>query len=365
MTAFRVGILGATGAVGQKFIRLLDGHPWFKVAAVGASARSAGKSYADAADWREHAPMPEDVAALTVVECGPDAFQGIDFVFSGLDSSIADTVEPLFAAAGMSVISNTKSYRMHPDVPLVVPEVNPGHLDWVVRQSWTSAGAEPVVSGGAEGRSGRGFIVTNPNCVVVPLVMALKPLQDAYGVSDVTVTSMQALSGAGYPGVSAMDILGNLIPYIPGEEDKIRKEPLKILGEEGISIRSTAVRVPVANGHTLSVHLTLGREGVTVDDVKATLSSYRSPIAGMGLPSAGLHTIMLHEDPFSPRPVPHAVSHEGMPTHVGRIRQDDSGGGKTKISFICMAHNTIRGAAGGAILNAEVLAAKGLLHGRS
>jgi aspartate-semialdehyde dehydrogenase len=363
MTAFRVGILGATGAVGQKFIRLLDGHPWFKVAAVGASGRSAGKSYAEATDWREHAPMPEDVAALTVGECHPDAFQGVDFVFSGLDSSVADTVEPLFAAAGRSVISNTKSFRMHPDVPLVVPEVNPSHLDWVTRQSWGSAG-DGNGTGGSAGLSQGGFIVTNPNCVVVPLVMALKPLQDAYGVSDVTVTSMQALSGAGYPGVSAMDILGNLIPYIPGEEDKIREEPLKILGDSTLSIRSTAVRVPVANGHTLSVHLTLGREGVTVDDIKATLSSYASPIAGMGLPSAGLHTIMLHDDPFSPRPVPHAMSHEGMPTHVGRIRQDHSGGGETQISFICMAHNTIRGAAGGAILNAEVLVAKGLLRGR-
>lgn len=386
MPVLRVGILGATGAVGQKFIRLLADHPWFRVAALGASGRSAGRPYAEATAWRETTALPGDVARMPVVECDPRAFEGVDLVFSGLDSKAAVEIEPAFAAAGFPVVSNAKTFRMHPDVPLVVPEVNPDHMDWVTRQTWWSGG---------------GFIVTNPNCVAIPLVMALKPIHERFGVREVTLTSMQAISGAGYPGVSAMDILGNVIPHIADEEEKVKEEPVKILGVDDpadLPIHPTCTRVPVADGHTLALRMLLRTAEVSAADVEACLREFTSPVAGLGLPSAVERPLVVHDDPFSPRPARHAEDGAGMLTHVGRIRGDgywvSRGGsgavhrakarpesegaaaageaadpnadgaaavrrGGEGISLVAMAHNTIRGAAGAAILNAELLVAKG------
>lgn len=359
MPAFRVGILGATGAVGQKFIRLLQDHPWFTITALGASERSAGQAYREATVWREPSSLADDVASMVVRECTPDVFEDVDFVFSGMDSSVAGTVEPAFAAAGLSVISNAKNFRMHSDVPLVIPEVNPSHLDWVKRQTWSGSSESGVDSS----RVKKGFIVTNPNCVAIPLTMSLKPIYDAFGVKKVTVTSMQAISGAGYPGVPSMDIMGNLIPYIPDEESKIIEEPLKMLGiplgsGNEFPIYPTAVRVPVLEGHTLSMVVELDRGGVSADMIRSVWTEYRSPVAEMDLPSAVDPAVVVHTDPFSPRPRQHADQASGMATHVGRIRCVESSAG-TIVSYVTMAHNTVRGAAGAAILNAELLAAKG------
>lgn len=357
MPAFRVGILGATGAVGQKFIRLLQDHPWFTITALGASERSAGQAFREATVWREPTPLSDKVASMVVRACVPQAFADVDFVFSGMDSGVAGQVEPAFAAAGISVISNAKNFRMHPDVPLVIPEVNPSHLDLVKRQNWSGEGTF------TEASTAKGFIVTNPNCVAIPLTISLKPLYDAFGVKQVTVTSMQAISGAGYPGVPSMDIMGNLIPYIPDEESKIIEEPLKMLGVPAGSgnefpIYPTAVRVPVLEGHTLAMVVELDRGGVTEEMVRVAMTDYVSPVADEDLPSAVDPAIIVHTDPFSPRPRQHADQASGMATHVGRIRCTETDKG-TVVSYITMAHNTIRGASGAAILNAELLASKG------
>lgn len=373
MPAFRVGILGATGAVGQKFIRLLQDHPWFTITALGASERSAGQAFREAAVWREPSFLSDHVASMVVRTCVPEEFDDVDFVFSGLDSGVAGQVEPAFAAAGITVISNAKNFRMHPDVPLVIPEVNPSHLDWVKRQDWAGWGSEegslpdsakgPTLDSAQKSATQKGFIVTNPNCVAIPLTMSLKPLYDAFGVKQVTVTSMQAISGAGYPGVPSMDIMGNLIPYIPDEESKIIEEPLKMLGVPAGSgnefpIYPTAVRVPVLEGHTLAMVVELDRGGVTEEMVQAAMTEYLSPVADEDLPSAVDPAIIVHTDPFSPRPRQHADQASGMATHVGRIRCTETDKG-TIVSYITMAHNTIRGAAGAAILNAELLVSKG------
>jgi aspartate-semialdehyde dehydrogenase len=212
MERLRVGILGATGAVGQQFVRLLSGHPWFEITALAASERSAGKAYADVANWIGSEPIPQEIASMVVQRCEPGL--ECDFVFSGLDSSVAGELEGAFARAGYPVISNARNYRMEADVPLLIPEVNPDHTALIDQQKFGSGG----------------FIVTNPNCSTVGLVCALKPLADAFGLEAVHVSTMQALSGAGYPGVSSLDILGNVVPYIGGEEDKLETEPLKLMG---------------------------------------------------------------------------------------------------------------------------------------
>jgi aspartate-semialdehyde dehydrogenase len=352
MKTYVVGILGATGAVGQKFVRLLEQHPWFKVGAVGASDRSAGKKYCDATNWIEQADIPADVAGMTVVACEPKHFAHCDFVFSGLDSTVATETEHAFAKAGIPVISNTKNYRMDPTVPLLVPEVNPDHIEQIRTQSFDPAG--------------KGFIVTNPNCVVVPLVMALRPLEDAFGVESVVVTSMQSVSGAGYPGVPSLDILGNLIPYIGGEEEKIETEPLKILGKlnadkavefNDIAIQATATRVPVIEGHTLSVAVNLKKKHVNPAEVLEVWRSWKSPIASLNLPFAPKHPIRVYDDNRYPQPRKHAYNENGMQVSIGRFR-------KTQLfdfGFVVLGHNTVRGAAGGAILNAELLVKKGFI----
>ena len=363
------GILGATGAVGQTFIRLLDDHPWFDVAALGASERSAGQSYREAAHWLAGTPRPEAVADLTVQECVPEAFDDCDFVFSGLDSSVAGQIERAFAAAGVPVISNAKNYRMQADVPLLVPEINPGHAALIERQFWSDGGGDGAA--GANGDSGGGFVVTNPNCSTVGLVCALAPLQEAFGVEAVQVVTMQALSGAGYPGVPSLDAVGNALPYIGGEEDKIASEPHKILGtlpdgggddvqHTRFPISAQCNRVAVVDGHLEAVSVRLTGEPSPAK-VKDALRSFSPATDGRELPSAPEQFIRVFEKERFPQPRRHAGLGGGMTTSVGRVRECSIMG----IKMALLSHNTVRGAAGGALLNAELLAEEGYLKPRT
>ncbi len=348
MPNYYVGILGATGAVGQKFIRLLQNHPWFAIKALGASGRSAGKKYQEAANWVEDVAMPESVSGLIVRNCKSEEFHDVDFVFSGLDSSVATEIEADFAGTGIPVISNAKNYRTDPTVPLLVPEVNPDHIALIEKQKFSD--------------DGKGWIVTNPNCVAIPLAMSLKPLHDRFGIDSVVLTSLQAISGAGYPGVPSLDILGNVIPLIGGEEPKIEAEPLKLLGElkDGViehadfPVQATATRVPVINGHLLSVTVKFKDAPSDFWEVKKAFQEWKSPIAGLDLPSAPEYPLHVHEDERYPQPRLHADSAKGMQTAIGRVRPANV----MDAAYIAMAHNTVRGAAGGAILNAELLVKK-------
>lgn len=355
MPNYRVGILGATGAVGQKFIRLLQNHPWFDITALGASSRSAGKTYKEAAQWVESIPLPGKIGKTVVRSCKAGDFPDVDFIFSGLDASVAESIESDFASTGIPVISNAKNFRMHEQVPLLVPEVNPDHIELIRHQTFS--------------QDGSGWIVTNPNCVVVPLVMALKPLHERFGLESVILTSMQAISGAGYPGVPSLDILGNVIPFISGEEPKITTEPLKLLGDlsgdkvnfANFPIQATATRVPVRNGHMLSISATFNEKPENLDSVVSAMKTWKSPLEDLNLPSAPEHPLFIHDNEFYPQPFLHADEERGMRTAIGRLRKDRV----TDISFVAMAHNTIRGAAGGAILNAELLVARDLIRNRS
>lgn len=351
MKTFQAGILGATGAVGQKFIRLLEKHPWFHVAALGASERSAGKPYGEAVHWIESTELPQEVAGMEVMACDPRRFSGMDFVFSGLDSSVAGRIERSFAEAGIPVISNAKNHRMDERVPLLVPEVNPDHAELVRNQPFRG--------------DGKGWILTNPNCVSVPLAMSLRPLHDAFGVNAVVVTSMQSVSGAGYPGVSSMDILGNIVPHIGGEEDKVESEALKLLGERqgdgirfaGFPIQATAVRVPTVEGHLLSVSVGLDRKPSGLEELRSAYTEWKSPIADLELPSSPTVPVRLYTDDRFPQPRMHAYLENGMQASVGRLRP----GKVLDAGYVTLAHNTVRGAAGGAVLNAELLVRKGYL----
>jgi len=352
MHSYQIGILGATGAVGQKFIRLLEDHPWFTITKLGASERSAGKHYKEAVHWIEKTELPADIAGMTVSECRPSEFEEVDFVFSGLDSSVAGDIEQSFAEAGIPVISNAKNYRMHEQVPLLIPEVNPEHAKLIKKQPFD--------------RGGSGWIVTNPNCVSVPLTMSLKPLDDAFGVEAVVVTSMQSVSGAGYPGVPSLDITANVVPYIGGEESKVQTESAKLLGRlkgdttefRDFPIQATTVRVPTIEGHLLSVSVKLEQPPSGIEEVRQAFTAWDNPIDGLDLPSSPQRPIRLYEEERYPQPRLHADREGGMQTAVGRLRP----GTVMDIGYVTMAHNTIRGAAGGAILNGELLAAKGFLE---
>ncbi|KPP98654.1 MAG: aspartate-semialdehyde dehydrogenase Asd [Bacteroidetes bacterium HLUCCA01] len=353
MKQFNVGILGATGAVGQKFINLLQGHPWFTITALGASERSAGKSYAEAVNWIEAVELPDAIASMTVTDCSPASMKGVDFVFSGLDASVATELEGDLARAGIPVISNAKNYRTHPHVPLLVPEVNATHTEMIKAQDF-----DP---------SGRGFIVTNPNCVAVPLVMALKPLMDAYGIQAVALTTMQSVSGAGYPGVASLDILGNVIPFISGEEPKIAAEPMKLLGRLGgdqtvtearFPIDATATRVPTIEGHLLSVKIKFEQKPASADEIKAVLRNWKHEVSGLDLPSSPRTALKVYDDDRFPQPRKNAYNENGMQVGVGRVRMlefFDAG-------LVALGHNTCRGAAGVAILNAELLVKQGFIQ---
>ncbi len=348
MRRLRVGILGATGAVGQQFVRLLDAHPWFEVTVLAASSRSAGKEYQEAANWIGSEEIPRAMAGRTVMLCEPGV--DCDFVFSGLDSKVAGEIETAFAAAGYPVVSNARNHRMALDVPLLIPEINPDHIGLIDRQEW-----------------GHGFIVTNPNCSTVGLTCALKPIVDTFGVSRVHVTTMQALSGAGYPGVSSLDILGNVVPYIGGEEEKLEGEPLKIMGSltpDGVmplqaTISAHCNRVPVLDGHLETVSLSLGRPA-SPGEVMEAFRTFKSPIDELQLPSSPEHLFRVFEDPRYPQPRRHSLLGGGMTVSVGRIR----GCPLLDVRLVVLSHNTIRGAAGGAILNAELLHSQGRLRRR-
>ena len=339
----KVGILGATGAVGQRFVTLLNAHPWFEVSALLASPRSAGKRYAEAANWFGSEPLPRQIGEMEVTDAAE--FADVDFVFSGMDAAVAGQIELSWAQHGIPVISNARNFRMEQNVPLLIPEVNPDHIGLIDRQEYSEDG----------------FIVTNPNCSTIGLVSALKPLHDAFGLKAVHVTTLQALSGAGYPGVSSLDILGNVVPHIGGEEEKIESEPLKLFGtltENGLDMLDVPIsaqcnRVPVIDGHTLSISVRLG-DNPDVDAVTNAFRSFESPLRALNLPSSPSEFIHVVDDGLGPQPTRHVNYGTGMTISVGKIRPCPNFG----IRFVALVHNTIRGAAGGAILNAEYLVRK-------
>ena len=346
--AIDVGILGATGMVGQQFIALLANHPWFKVTWLGASERSAGKSYQDACAWRLPVPLPGDVAKMLVNAAAPS--DAPKLVFSGLDSSVAGEIEGAFAKAGHLVVSNSRNYRMDADVPLLIPEVNGDHLALLKTQ--------------ASARGWNGGIVTNPNCVVVVYAMALAPLRQ-FGLKTSIITTLQAISGAGYPGVASWDILGNVIPFIGGgEEEKIETETNKILGvlkggtveNHPIRISAAVTRVPVHNGHTGSISVTL-EQRPDADAIVAAWNTFRGKPQDLGLPSAPQQPIVYLAEPNRPQPALDANRDGGMTVTVGRLRRCPV----LDYKFVALGHNTIRGAAGAAILNAELMHSEGLL----
>ncbi|HVT38201.1 MAG TPA: aspartate-semialdehyde dehydrogenase [Gemmatimonadaceae bacterium] len=346
-----VAILGATGAVGQTFVRLLDGHPWFRVAEVAASERSAGKSYAEATRWIDGA-MPADVARLSVLPCDPTQLAA-RVVFSALDSSAAGELEPAFARAGRFVLSNAKNFRMDPDVPLVIPEVNASHLGLIAAQR--------------KARGWKGAIVTNANCAATVATVAMAPLHERFGIRTVFAATMQAVSGAGYPGVPSLDILGNVIPFINDEEPKIEREMQKMLGRlVGSSIEPAnfvvsahANRVPVEHGHTVCLSLGFDHKG-SVEEAIDVLRKWRGSSAVRGLPSAPELPLRYRDEPDRPQPRRDVGEGRGMTVSVGRVREDPI----LHLRLVAMGHNTVRGAAGGSILNAELLVQTGAIPGK-
>jgi aspartate-semialdehyde dehydrogenase len=343
-----VGILGATGVVGQRFIQLLEHHPWFEVAWLAASDRSAGLSYGEAVKWRLRTPIPDRVTTMKVSPATPEGAPKT--IFAALDASIAREMEPAFAAAGCAVVSNSSAFRMQEDVPLVIPEVNPDHVRVLEQQKWY--------------RDSKGFIVTNPNCSAIGLVIALKPLQAAFGLEKVFVVTMQAVSGAGYPGVASLDILGNVIPFIKNEEEKMEEETLKLLGSANghgfkmadIRMSAHCNRVAVEDGHTESVSVALGKKA-NADDIVAAWQEYRSVPQEKNLPSAPRQAIHYDGAPDRPQPRFDVDRGAGMTTSVGRLRACNLFDWK----FTVLSHNTIRGAAGAALLNGELLKCMGYL----
>jgi len=343
-----VGILGATGVVGQRFIQLLEHHPWFEVAWLAASDRSAGLPYGEAAKWRLRTPLPEHIAKMKVSPASPDGAPKV--IFAALDAGIAREMEPAFAAAGCAVVSNSSAFRMQEDVPLVIPEVNPDHVRVLEQQKWY--------------RDSKGFIVTNPNCSAIGLVLALAPLQRQFTLDKVFVVTMQAISGAGYPGVASLDILGNVIPFIKNEEEKMEEESRKLLGgvnghgfefaDFGMSAQCN--RVAVEDGHTESVSIAL-RKKATAEEILSAWRGYRALPQEKNLPSAP--NLPLQYDEASDRPQPRFDLDRGagMTTSVGRLRPC----GLFDWKFTVLSHNTIRGAAGAALLNGELLKCMGYL----
>ncbi len=349
MDKIKVGILGATGMVGQRFVQLLADHPWFEITALAASERSAGKAYGEACHWVISDDMPAVAEEMVVQESRPDL--ACRLVFSALPAKVAGPIEEDFAAAGYAVSSNARNHRPDPDVPLLVPEVNPDHLALIETQR--------------RKRGWKGFIVTNPNCCAAPLVLALKPLWDRFGITTLSAVTMQALSGAGYPGVPSLDILDNVIPYIGGEEGKVETEPLKILGrlegggikEAEMTISAQCHRVATREGHLEAISLKLGQE-TSHEEVMEALRSFRGPLQDLGLPSAPQRPIVVREENDRPQPRLDRDEGEGMSVVVGRVRECPV----LDYKFILLGHNTIRGAAGAAILNAELLKVKGYLE---
>ncbi|KAF2156439.1 aspartate-semialdehyde dehydrogenase [Myriangium duriaei CBS 260.36] len=353
----KCGVLGATGSVGQRFILLLALHPHFTLHAVGASERSAGKKYKDAVKWKQALPMSKELGDLVVKKCTPEEFKDCDLVFSGLDSDVAGQVEMDFLKANLAVFSNAKNYRRDPLVPLVVPTVNLPHMD-VVKHQRAHHGLE------------KGFLVCNSNCAVIGIVIPFAALQAKFGpVDQVSVVTMQAVSGAGYPGVSSMDIIDNVVPFISGEEDKLETEAQKILGnvnadatafedQAGLKISAACNRVPVLDGHTACVSLRFQkRPPPSAEQVKQAMREYVSDAQKLGCPSAPEKAIVVMEEPDRPQPRLDRETDRGYAVSVGRVREDESG--IFDIKFVALSHNTVIGAAGSSILNAEAAVLKG------
>jgi aspartate-semialdehyde dehydrogenase len=349
MSKIKVAVLGATGSVGQRFVSLLDNHPWFKVVALTGSDRSTGKSYAEACRWVLADAMPAWAREMVILPSLPEASEA-RIVFSALPSDEAKDVEPVFAKAGMAVCSNASAYRREADVPLLLPEVNADHIGLVRQQR--------------QKRGWSGCILTNPNCTSTGLTVALKALQDAFELKKAFVVSMQALSGAGYPGVPSLDIIDNVIPNIGGEEEKVEWEPRKMLGKLGadgvelaeVRLSAHTNRVAVADGHTVVVSVELGTE-VSPEEAAAALAAYQSPPSARELPSSPRPVIQVRGEADRPQPRLDRMTGNGMTTVVGRVRPDPL----LHLKFVTLSHNTIRGAAGGSIYNAELLVNEGLL----
>ena len=343
-----VGVLGGTGMVGQQFVKFLQNHPWFDLTWVGASDRSAGKVYREATSWRLDGSMPAKAAGLTVSDSKPG--DGVPrLMFSAMDASVATEIERAFAEAGHVVVSNSRNHRMEPDVPLLVPEVNPDHLKIIPQQQ--------------RRRGWKGQIATNPNCSTIVLTMALGPLRQ-FGITRVVTTTMQAISGAGYPGVASMDINANVIPFIGNEEEKMQQETQKILGDvtpEGFRPLAAKVsahcnRVPVVDGHTITVSVEFSIKPTEADILEA-ISNFRSVPQERNLPSAPPQPVIYMEEKDRPQPRRDVEREKGMAVFVGRLRPCPV----FDYKFIAMGHNTIRGAAGAAVLNAELMYSEGLL----
>jgi len=342
-----VGVLGATGMVGQHFVKFLQNHPWFDLTWVGASDRSAGKKYAEATSWRLDGGMPSKVAGLDVQECQPG--NAPKLVFSATDASVATEIEQAFASAGHVVVSNSRNHRMDQDVPLLIPEINGEHLKLVTRQQ--------------KERGWPGLIVTNPNCSTIVLAMALAPMKQ-FGIERVVVTTMQAISGAGYPGVASMDINANVIPYIGGEEEKMQQETQKILGDFlGSTVRPLAAkvsahcnRVPVVDGHMVAVSVEF-KNKPSLKDLRNAVEIFTGLPQQRSLPSAPSRPLIYMEQQDRPQPRRDAERENGMAVFVGRLRECPV----FDFKFLACGHNTVRGAAGAAVLNAELMQSEGLL----
>jgi aspartate-semialdehyde dehydrogenase len=347
---FRVGIAGATGLVGQRLVARVAGHPWFRITALGASERSSGGAYSDVTRWMLPEPIPEEIAGLVVRGCAPGDFASCDLVLSALDAPVARDLEPALARDGIAVVSNSSALRMAPDVPLLVPEVNGNSV------------ARVAV------RAGSGFVVTNPNCSVTGLALALAPLHRAFRVRRVVVTTLQAVSGAGLGGPRAIELIDNVIPYISGEEDKIEAELGKILGgatedrfiPADMAVSAHCNRVPTVDGHLETVSVEL-ETAPTPDDAMATLTSFRGDIQGLDLPTAPPCPIVVRRESDRPQTRLDRECGGGMSVVVGRVRTCPV----LTLRFVVLSHNMVRGAAGGALLNAELLAARSLLPRRS
>jgi aspartate-semialdehyde dehydrogenase len=346
----RAGVLGATGMVGQRLVSLLADHPWFELTEVAASERSSGKTYAEAVRWHLDAPIPAGARDLVVRSLNPSL--ECDFVFSALDSSVAGEAEEDFARAGYPVVSNSRNHRMDPDVPLLIPEVNAAHLDAIPLQQ-KNRGYET------------GFIVTNPNCSTAGLVLVLKPLAEAFGLEKIFVVTLQAISGAGYPGVASVDIQGNVVPFISGEEEKMEAEPQKLLGkwngerfvDAGLGISAHCNRVPVIDGHLECVSVSL-KKIASLNEVREALREFEVSSELAALPSAVRNPIVVLDDQDRPQPRRDVNAGNGMAAVVGRVRECPL----LDVKLTLLSHNLVRGAAGAALLNAELLAARGFLN---
>jgi aspartate-semialdehyde dehydrogenase len=344
-----VGILGATGTVGQRFIQLLHQHPWFEITWLAASDRSAGKLYPEAVKWNLATPIPANIAGMKVSAAAPDSSTP-KLVFAALDATAAQQIEPAFAEAGHAVVSNSSAFRMAEDVPLIIPEVNGDHVSLIKTQKWY--------------KKNGGFMVTNPNCSAIGLVLALAPLHRRFGIDKIFVATMQAISGAGYPGVPSMDILGNVIPYIAKEEDKMEAESRKLLGsldgsriiDADLTLSAHCNRVAVEDGHTESVSLKL-RTPAQAEEIIAAWNEFRCLPQKLKLPTAPEQPIFYETAPDRPQPRLDRDRGRGMSAVVGRLRPCNIFDWK----FTVLSHNTIRGAAGAAVLNGELLKAQGYI----